>query len=404
MGKRVVAGGPFVSTSSDKLPAADHIFIGEAESTLPEFIHDLELGIARKFYQANERPSLQNTPVPDFSLIDMRHYGAMSIQYSRGCPFNCEFCDIIEIYGRVPRTKSNEQLLAELDALKDAGWRGMVFIVDDNFIGNKKNVRLLLPALLEWSRQNGEPFKFITEASLNLAEDDVLLKLMQDTGFKRVFLGIETPVEESLKLTKKAQNTKRDLLDSIKKIQGYGLEVMGGFIVGFDNDPDDIFELQMNFIRESGIPLAMVGLLSALPDTQLWRRLSKEGRLLDETSGNNTDCSLNFIPKMDKEKLVNGYKALLQNIYSPKEYYTRVLTFLSRSRQGERGVRRGDLKDDLRSFLKLIVTLGVQDRARLHFWRYFYKLVRFYPRNFAHGLTLAAMGYHFRLITEKYTA
>ncbi|MCC7306544.1 MAG: B12-binding domain-containing radical SAM protein [Acidobacteria bacterium] len=403
MGKRVVAGGPFVSTSSDKLPAADHIFIGEAETTLPEFIHDLELGIARKFYQANERPALQNTPVPDFSLIDMRHYSAMSIQYSRGCPFSCEFCDIIEIYGRVPRTKSNEQLLAELDALKDAGWRGMVFIVDDNFIGNKKNVRLLLPALLEWSRKNGDPFKFITEASINLAEDETLLQLMQDVGFKRVFLGIETPVEESLKLANKGQNTKRNLLDSIKKIQSYGLEVMGGFIVGFDTDPDDIFERQMNFIRESGIPLAMVGLLSALPDTQLWRRLSKEGRLLDETSGNNTDCSLNFIPKMDKEKLVAGYKTLLRNIYSPKEYYTRVLTCLSRSRHGESGMLRRNVKDDLRSFFKLIFTLGIQDPARLQFWKYFYRLVRFHPRNFAHGLTLAAMGYHFRLITEKYT-
>ncbi|MBX3282325.1 MAG: B12-binding domain-containing radical SAM protein [Acidobacteria bacterium] len=404
MGKRVVAGGPFVSTSSDKLPAADHIFIGEAEQTLPEFLHDLELGIARKFYKADERPSLENTPVPDFSLIDMRHYAAMSIQYSRGCPFNCEFCDIIEIYGRVPHTKSNEQLLAELDAIKEAGWRGMVFIVDDNFIGNKKNVRLLLPALLEWSKKNGFPFKFITEASVNLAEDDALLQLMQDVGFTRVFLGIETPVEESLKLTKKGQNTKRNLLDSIKKIQSYGLEVMGGFIVGFDNDPDDIFDLQMNFIRESGIPLAMVGLLSALPDTQLWRRLSKEGRLLDETSGNNTDCSLNFIPKMDKDKLVAGYKKVLRNIYSPKEYYTRVLTGLSRSGKGETGIGRRHFTHDLRAFVRLIVTLGIRDDARIHFWQYFYRLVRFYPRNFAHGLTLAAMGYHFRLITEKYTA
>ncbi|KXK02367.1 MAG: radical SAM domain-containing protein [Acidobacteria bacterium OLB17] len=404
MGKRVAAGGPFVSTSSDKLPAADHIFIGEAENTLPEFLHDLELGIARKFYQADERPSLANTPTPDFSLIDMRHYSAMSLQYSRGCPFNCEFCDIIEIYGRVPRTKSNEQMLAELDALKAAGWRGMVFIVDDNFIGNKKNVRQLLPALLEWSRANGEPFTFITEASINLAEDEALLQLMQDVGFKRVFLGIETPVEESLKLANKGQNTKRNLLDSIRKIQSYGLEVMGGFIVGFDNDPEDIFERQMTFIRESGIPLAMVGLLSALPDTQLWRRLNKEGRLLNVTTGNNTDCSLNFIPKMDKDKLVAGYKRVLRNIYSPKEYYARALTCLARARKGKNAMLRRDLKDDLRSFIKLIVTLGIRDRARLHFWSYFYKLVLRHPRDLAHGLTLAAMGYHFRLITEKYTA
>jgi len=404
MGKRVAAGGPFVSTSSDKLPNADHIFIGEAENTLPEFLHDLELGIARKFYKADDRPSLANTPVPDFSLIDMRHYSAMSIQYSRGCPFNCEFCDIIEIYGRVPRTKSNDQMLAELDALFAAGWRGRVFMVDDNFIGNKKNVRLLLPALLEWSRRNGDPFTFITEASINLAEDEPLLQLMQDTGFQRVFLGIETPVEESLKLAKKGQNTKRNLLDSIRKIQSYGLEVMGGFIVGFDSDPDDIFELQKKFIRESGIPLAMVGLLSALPDTQLWRRLNKEGRLLDETSGNNTDCSLNFIPKMDKTKLVEGYKNVLRTIYSPREYYERALLCLSRYGRNGNEMRRTNLKEDLKSLFTLILTLGVRDRARLHFWKYFYKLIRSHPKNFAHGLTLAAMGYHFRLITEKYTA
>ena len=220
----MVVGGPYVSTSAEELPDADHIFIGEAETTLPEFINDLGLGIQRKTYKADERPSLVNTPVPDFSLIDMRQYSAMNVQYSRGCPFNCEFCDIIEIYGRVPRTKSNGQMLAELDALKSTGWRGLVFIVDDNFIGNKKNVRLFMPDLIEWSRANDFPFSFITEASVNLAEDDQLLQQMEDAGFRRVFLGIETPVEECLKEAQKGQNTRRNLLDSIHKIQSYGLE------------------------------------------------------------------------------------------------------------------------------------------------------------------------------------
>ena len=241
MAKKVVVGGPYVSTSSESVPDADHIFIGEAESTLPEFINDLELGIARKIYKADERPSLTGTPVPDFELIDMRQYSAMNVQYSRGCPFNCEFCDIIEIYGRVPRTKSNAQMLAELDALKATGWRGLVFIVDDNFIGNKKNVRLFMPDLVEWSRANNYPFSFITEASVNLAEDDSLLRQMEEAGFRRVFLGIETPVEESLKEAQKGQNTRRNLLESIRKIQSYGFEVMAGFIVGFDSDPEDIF-------------------------------------------------------------------------------------------------------------------------------------------------------------------
>ena len=402
MNKKVVVGGPYVSTSSERLPEADHIFIGEAETTLPEFINDLNLGIARKIYKADERPSLLNTPVPDFSLIDLEKYSAMNVQYSRGCPFQCEFCDIIEIYGRIPRTKSNEQMLAELDALKSAGWRGLVFIVDDNFIGNKKNVRLFMPDLIEWSRSNEQPFSFITEASVNLAEDDALLQQMEDAGFRRVFLGIETPVEDSLKEAQKGQNTRRDLLESVHKIQSYGMEVMAGFIVGFDSDPEDIFELQMKFIRESAIPLAMVGLLTALPDTQLWRRLEKEGRLLEVSSGNNTDCSINFVPKMDTTRLVEGYKSILRNIYGPREYYQRALDCLSRFHQNRIEPRKTSLLEDLKAFFKIVMTLGIRDSERAAFWNYLYRVIRFYPRDFAHGLTLAAMGYHFRQITEKY--
>lgn len=402
LGKKVVVGGPYVSTSSERLPDADHIFIGEAETTLPEFINDLELGIARKIYQAGERPSLGNTPVPDFGLIDMRHYSAMNVQYSRGCPFQCEFCDIIEIYGRVPRTKSNEQMLGELEALRAAGWRGLLFIVDDNFIGNKKNVRQFLPHLIEWSRKNGHPFSYITEASVNLAEDDALLQMMKEAGFRRVFLGIETPVEASLKEAHKGQNTHRDLLESVKKIQSYGMEVMAGFIVGFDHDPDDIFERQMEFINDSGIPLAMVGLLNALPDTQLWRRLEKEDRLLSMSGGNNTDCTLNFIPKMNVDVLVEGYKRILRNIYSPSEYYGRALDCLSRFHKDRIEPRTTTLAEDARSLSKLIMRLGVIDSARWQFWKYLFNLVRYYPGELAHGLTLAAMGYHFRKVTAKY--
>lgn len=402
LGKKVVVGGPYVSTSHERLPDADHIFIGEAESTLPEFISDLELGIAKKIYRSEERPSLHNTPVPDFGLIDIRNYSSINIQYSRGCPFQCEFCDIIEIYGRLPRTKTNEQMLAELEAIKELGWRGPVFIVDDNFIGNKKNVRQFLPVLIEWSKRNNYPFSYFTEASVNLAEDDALLELMQMAGFRRVFLGIETPVEESLREAQKSQNTRRNLLDSIKKIQSYGMEVMAGFIVGFDNDPEDIFDRQIKFIRESAIPLAMVGLLAALPDTQLWRRLEKEGRLLDVSTGNNTDCSLNFIPKMNRNHLVEGYKSILRNIYSPREYYRRALDCLSRFGANRADKRGTTAAADLRAFLRIVVTLGIRDRSRLQFWAYLYRLIRFFPKDFAHGLTLAAMGYHFRQITEKY--
>lgn len=400
LGKRVVVGGPYITTNPEDLPEADHIFLGEAETTLPEFVRDLELGELKRIYQAAERPALTATPTPDFQLAGLKHYSAMSVQYSRGCPFQCEFCDIIEIYGRAPRTKSNEQVLAELDTLLQLGWRGMVFIVDDNFIGNKRNVKKLLPELAAWSERHGHPFSFITEASVNLAEDDELLEAMRRAGFRRVFLGIETPVTESLKETQKLQNTRHDLLDSVRKIQSFGMEVMGGFIVGFDNDPEDIFELQVNFIRASAIPLAMVGLLNALPGTQLWRRLEREGRLLATSSGNNTDGSLNFIPKMDATRLVEGYQSILQTIYSPREYYQRALDCLERIITQTPEPRRDGLVSDLKALFRIVLTLGVRDNARGEFWRYLSLVVTRHRNNFAAAVRLAAMGYHFRKLTE----
>jgi radical SAM superfamily enzyme YgiQ (UPF0313 family) len=399
-GKRVVIGGPYVTTSAEHLPEADHIFLGEAETTLPEFVRDLERGEPKRIYQAAERPALSATPIPHFQLADLKHYSAMSVQYSRGCPFQCEFCDIIEIYGRVPRTKSNEQMLAELDALFRLGWRGMVFIVDDNFIGNKRNVKRLLPALADWSERHGRPFSFITEASVNLAEDEELLDGMRRANFRRVFLGIETPVEASLKEAQKGQNMRRNLLDSVRRIQNYGMEVMAGFIVGFDNDPDDIFERQMEFIRESAIPLAMVGLLTALPDTQLWRRLEREGRLLLESTGNNTDGSLNFVPKMDATRLIEGYKSLMRTIYSPGEYYQRALNCLERVVAGAPNARRNLVASDVVTLSRIVLALGVRDRARGEFWRYLRCALTRHREKFAEAVRLAAVGYHFRKLTE----
>jgi radical SAM superfamily enzyme YgiQ (UPF0313 family) len=400
-GKRVAVGGPYVSTCVEPLAGADHIFIGEAETTLPEFIRDLERDEARPLYRAAERPSLDATPVPDFRLADLDQYTVMPVQYSRGCPYQCEFCDIIEIYGRVPRTKSNEQLLTELDALYHLGWRGTVLVVDDNFIANKRNVKQLLPELAAWSEARRRPFGFITEASVNLAEDDELLDGMRRAGFNRVFLGIETPVEESLKETLKHQNTRHDLLDSVRKIQSYGIEVVAGFIVGFDNDPEDIFERQIRFIRESAIPLAFVNVLTALPDTQLWRRLEREGRLLQESTGINTDCSLNFVPKMDAMRLVEGYKTILRTIYAPAEYYERALDCLSRVIQTTpEAQRRGSFGHNLASFARLVFTLGVRDRARGDFWRYLRKVCAAHRERFEYAILLAACGYHLRKLTE----
>ena len=401
-GKRIVLGGPYVTSTREELPPADHVFRGEAETTLPEFIADLERGEAKPVYQAPERPALAITPVADFGLAKMKRYSAMSVQYSRGCPFSCEFCDIIEIYGRVPRTKSNQQILAEFDALYDLGWRGTLFIVDDNFIGNKKNVRQLMPELAKWQKEHNYPFSLLTESSLNLADDAALLASMRDAGFRRVFIGIETPVEESLHEAQKSQN-RGNLLDQVKTIQSYGMEVMAGFIVGFDNDPIDIFERQIDFIRKSAIPLAMVGLLNALPDTQLWKRLEREGRLLGEASGNNTVCTFNFKTRMDPALLIKGYQSIMQTIYSPREYYQRVLDSMKRtahhfSEPTHYGVIRA-----LTTLTHVFLKLGVFDRERKEFWRFFTQALIKHRSRIADSLRLAAVGYHFRKLSDAYS-
>ena len=402
-GKRVVLGGPYVTTTIEDLPDADHIFLGEAETTLPQFVEDLARGEPKRSYQAAERPPLSATPMAHFHLADLKRYSAMSVQYSRGCPFSCEFCDIIEIYGRVPRTKSNQQMLAEFDALKALGWRGTVFIVDDNFIGNKKNVRQLLPALARWQKENGHPFSLITESSVNLADDEPLLDSMRNAGFRRVFLGIETPVEESLKEAQKSQN-RGNLLDSVKKIQSYGMEVMAGFIVGFDNDPEDIFERQIDFIRKSAIPLAMVGLLNALPDTQLWKRLEREGRLLGEASGNNTVCTFNFKTRMDPALLIRGYQSIMRTIYSPREYYQRALDSMRRTDQKVTEPQHYNPISAVTSFARIMVKLGVLDRERKEFCRFFSHTLVSHRDKVAESLRLAAMGYHFRKLNDAYGA
>src|SRR6267142_1471504 len=400
-GKRVAIGGPYVTTTLD-LVDADHVFLGEAETTLPEFIDDLAHGEPKRTYQAAERPPLSITPVPDFHLAELKRYSSMSVQYSRGCPFNCEFCDIIEIYGRVPRTKSNSQMLNELDALRRVGWRGPVFIVDDNFIGNKKNVRKLLPELADWQERHGHPFELFTEASVNLADDDALLKDMQRAGFYRVFLGIETPDAASLKEAQKTQN-RGDLVESVKKIQSYGMEVMAGFIVGFDNDPEDIFERQINFIRESAIPLAMVGLLNALPETQLWKRLEREGRLLGtDASGNNTVCTLNFKTVMDPARLIAGYQSIMRTIYSPREYYQRALDSMKRTQQVEVEPQHYNLLSSIASLTRIGLKLGILDGERKEFWRFLVQAASRHHTRLAETMRLAAMGYHFRKLSELY--
>ncbi|MEN8243819.1 MAG: B12-binding domain-containing radical SAM protein [Thermodesulfobacteriota bacterium] len=401
--KTVIAGGPYPTTGHPDIKGVDHFVLGEVENTLPDFIAAMEEGKAARVYPSGDKPALTETRVPRFDLLNMQAYSSMSMQYSRGCPFKCEFCDIWNVYGNRPRLKSPAGVTAELDALYVLGWRGPVFIVDDNFIGNKKAVKNdLLPVLSEWQQSHGFPFRFFTEASINMADDAVLLKGMRDVGFDEVFIGIETPSREGLKETGKKQNLKSDMVAAVRTIQSYGMEVMAGFIVGFDSDTADIFDRQIAFIQKTGIPQAMVGLLTALPGTQLYKRLASEGRLLHAADGNNTHCNaINFTPRMDLAQLRNGYNRILATIYDKrlKNYFrrcSRMLDNMGRVTQFGRDVHMWELGVLVKSMLRQAIA------------PYGYQYIRFLLRNLAHNprvfteaVKLAIIGHHFNVITRE---
>ena len=397
-GLRTVVGGPIASAQDPAIAEADHVVEGEAEEMIAELAADLERGEAKPHYAKGNLPDLKRVPLPDLHLASLRRYSAMAVQFSRGCPFTCEFCDIIEIYGRRPRTKAPEQILAEFDQLYHYGWRGPVFLVDDNFIGNKKCVKLLLPKLVEWMSDHKFPFSLFTEASLNLAEDNDLLRLMREAHFTRVFLGIETPVEESLKETTKFQNLRKDLLESVRLIQSHGIEVMAGFIVGFDNDPPDVFQRQIQFIREAAIPLSMVGLLTALPNTQLWRRLKEEGRLLKQSLGGVSvrSADLNFIPKMDMQELLAGYRKILETIYNPREYFERASVFLS---QLGTAARAPLVFSDMMAVVRSLWRQGLRSNYRIEYWKFIVQALHRHRQHLDKAITLAIMGHHFFELT-----
>jgi radical SAM superfamily enzyme YgiQ (UPF0313 family) len=394
----VVAGGPLFTMEHEQFPEVDHFVLNEAELTLPPFLADLTNGCAQHIYTTTEFPDIKKTPAPLWQLVKFKHYDTVSIQFSRGCPFSCDFCNVTSLLGHRPRTKSAAQIIAELDGLYALGWRRNIFFVDDNFIGNKKQIKNeVLPALIEWRKGKiGMPFS--TEASINLADDPELLSLMTQAGFDTVFVGIETPHEDSLTECNKNQNKSRDLVDSVKRLQRAGLQVQGGFIVGFDNDPPSIFEKQIDFIQKSGIVTAMVGLLQAPPGTSLFARLQKEGRLVNAMSGDNVDGTTNIIPLMGLEALQNGYRKLLDQIYSPKVYYDRVLTFLH-----EYHPPKIRFQPDLQYILALgrsIYQLGIRGVERAHYWRLFFWTLFRRPRLFPTAITLAIMGFHFRQVVE----
>jgi len=396
LGRPVVAGGPLFTAEAVSFPEVNHLVLNEAEITLPQFLRDLEHGCPKPVYRSSDWADLSSTPVPLWDLINLKNYATMSIQYSRGCPFDCDFCDITVLYGRLPRTKSVDNVLRELDTLYERGWRGTVFFVDDNFIGNKKHLkRELLPAIIGWMKKKKYPFTFLTQVSINLADDDELIHLMVNAGFDIVFIGIETPDEQSLIECGKLQNANRtSLLEDVKKLHSLGLQVMGGFIVGFDSDKIDIFSRISRFINESGIVTSMVGLLNAPSGTRLYKRLIKENRIVKEMTGNNTDYSTNFLPKMDYKVLVEGYKKIISDIYSPEIYYKRVRKFLRHYRLKHK-TRKGFSAAYIRGFFMSIYKLGIRKGVRWQYWKLVIWTILRRPRLMPLAITMAIYGTHF---------
>ena len=401
----IIAGGPHPTTFHDTIEGVDYFVLDEVEETLPDFLRNLSNGTAGKICRAAKKPDVTETVLPRYDLINLHDYGSMALQFSRGCPFDCEFCDITKLFGRVPRTKTNEQMLAEFDLLYDLGWRGSLFLVDDNFIGNKRDAMRLLPDIARWQKEKNYPFSLYTEASVNLVQMEPLVDQMVEAGFSMVFLGIETPNPEALIKTKKGQNVRKGkdnyLLNAVRTLQHKGLEVTGGFILGLDGDREDCFDAQIQFIQEAGVAQAMVGLLTALKGTDLYQRLQKEGRILEESEGNNSSVTLNFIPEMDPKILMEGYKRVLSTIYDPtlKNYFERCLTLLKHLRRTDHSVR-GIGKTELIGLAKSLKR-QLFSRQGPAYLRFLAKVLQDHPRMIPEAVRLAITGYHFEKITSQ---
>ena len=399
---KIVAGGPLFTMEyanySDKV---DHLVLNEAEATLPDFINDLKSGNPKHIYKSDKFPDIINTPAPLWNLINLKKYASMSIQYSRGCPFHCDFCNVTSLFGRMMRKKTVSQIMNELNGLYDAGYRGSIFFVDDNFIGSIGSLKKeLLPALIEWKKSHPEMY-FFTEVSINISDDKELMKMMRFAGFDQVFIGIETPNNAGLSESNKTQNHNRDLVRDIKRIQRHGLQVQGGFIVGFDSDTSSIFQDQVDFIQTCGITTAMVGLLQAPEGTKLYERMSKDKRLQSCVSGDNFDGSTNIIPiSMDIKALKLGYKDILNKIYSPIYYYKRIKVFL-REYQNQ-GIQEPVSFNRIMAFFRSIFIIGVLGKERFHYWSLLVWTIFRYPRHFSLAVNLTIIGFHFRKTVKCY--
>ncbi len=394
---KIIAGGPLFTNEVENFPGVDHFILNEAELTLPLFLNDLEKGCTPiKIYQTNKYADIINSPTPDFHLLSLKAYASINLQISRGCPYICDFCEIPGLHGNKVRIKNKEQVIKELETIYRLGWRGLISIVDDNFTGNKKTVKNeLLPAIINWMKEHNYPFIFNVQTSVNIADDDELLGLMALAGIQSTFIGFETVSEETLQSSNKLQNCNRDMSMSVQKIQKAGLQVSGGFIVGFDTDTARDFVKITDFIQKNGIVWAMVGLLNAPKNTKLYQRLKKENRIIREMNGNNTDYSINFIPRTDISELIKNYRDILLNIYSIKSYYKRIrqlFKIFNPSRFNKFKIE----KYYFLAFLKSIIILGVLKKGQTEFWKFILWMIIHKPRLFYNGILFAICGYHFR--------
>lgn len=397
LGVKMVAGGPLFTQDYQRYPEIDHFVLNEAEITLPPFLDDIKQGrTPGRIYKTDDYADLSLTPPPAFHLLNSKVYASMNIQVSRGCPHACDFCEVTSLLGHKVRMKSPAQVINELESLYQNKWRGHVFVVDDNFIGNKNEIKHnLLPAMIKWMESRNYPFSFSTETTIKLADDPELMALMTKAGFRSTFIGIETPDEAGLKECNKTQNNNRDLVKSVKDIQRSGMQVTGGFIVGFDSDTPGVFQQQIDFIQQSGIVSAMVGLLSAPRNTRLYQRLQSENRLTIDRTGNNTDFSMNFVPRMNINELIDGYKTIIRNIYSVKPYYQRIREFL-RNYQGKRNRAAKIEIAHIKAFVRSVYIIGILNKGRLEYWKLFFWALFTRPALFPDAMTLAVYGYHYR--------
>jgi radical SAM superfamily enzyme YgiQ (UPF0313 family) len=402
LGVRSVVGGPYATSVPEHLQdKADHLVAGEAEMLMGELAADLEAGRAKPFYRAEQRPHLRYSPVPRYDLLRRGAYHHLAVQFSRGCPFNCEFCDITAMFGKTPRTKSGDQIIAELEAIRSTGFKGDVFFVDDNFIGNKGAVRELLPRVADWRQRARAPLNFYTEASMNLSQDDGLMTDMVRAGFTAAFVGIETPSESALRETHKMQNVRMDLTEAVHRLLSKGLDVWGGFIVGFDNEGDDIFDRMIRFVQQSGIPYAMVGMLQALPNTPLYTRLEQEGRLrglpqdmCDQFAGTN------FVTRMDSKTLLEGYRKLLDTLYQPEVYFERCRRNLERWMPA-RGSRRRYTRAELMAAARTLLSRRASRDYRRSYRKFLRWAATHHPRKLGKAIAQSIVGHHYVTYTRE---